>query len=123
MEWTREQIGELSRLWADGLATAEIGRRLGITKNAVVGKVHRLGLPPRQSPIKERPKQPAAVMAPPKPKVMEFKGPACCWPIGHPREPGFHFCGAAAAQGKPYCAEHAAKAYVPNRPGRSERAA
>ena len=51
MSWTPERIGELEKLWAEGLSTAEIGRRLGVSKNAVVGKAHRLRLPGRQSPI------------------------------------------------------------------------
>jgi GcrA cell cycle regulator len=36
----------------------------------------------------------------------------CCWPIGEPGKPSFHFCNAAAVPGKPYCEEHAAIAYV-----------
>jgi GcrA cell cycle regulator len=52
MDWTPEQISELTRLWGEGLTTAEIGKRLGISKNAVVGKAHRLHLPARPSPIK-----------------------------------------------------------------------
>lgn len=52
MEWTDEIIAQLKELWGEGLSTAEIGRRLSITKNAVVGKAHRLGLPPRPSPIR-----------------------------------------------------------------------
>ncbi|WP_264816862.1 GcrA family cell cycle regulator, partial [Acidomonas methanolica] len=40
------------------------------------------------------------------------RGAACCWPIGDPGTPGFHFCGAKPLPGKPYCAEHAALAYV-----------
>ena len=52
MEWTDENIGRLRALWADGLSTAEIGRRMGITKNAVVGKAHRLQLSSRPSPIR-----------------------------------------------------------------------
>jgi GcrA cell cycle regulator len=50
-EWTPERTTALMTFWDEGLPTAEIGRRLGITKNAVVGKVHRLGLPKRGSPI------------------------------------------------------------------------
>jgi GcrA cell cycle regulator len=50
--WTPKRISELERLWATGASTAEIGRQLDVTKNAVVGKVHRLGLPGRPSPIK-----------------------------------------------------------------------
>ncbi len=51
MEWTEESIRLLTAFWADGLSTAEIGRRLGISKNAVVGKAHRLELSARPSPI------------------------------------------------------------------------
>ena len=52
MEWTDETIARLRDLWAEGLSTAEIGRRMGISKNAVVGKAHRVGLEPRPSPIR-----------------------------------------------------------------------
>lgn len=45
-------IPALRALWDEGHSTAEIGRRLGVTKNAIVGKAHRLGLPDRPSPIK-----------------------------------------------------------------------
>jgi len=117
MDWTPESIEELSRHWLAGLPTAEIGRRMGITKNAVVGKVHRLGLTPRKVTA-PKPMAPAA----PVPNFLDHKGPVCMWPIGHPRDPDFRFCGCGAVTGKPYCAEHAARAYVPARP-RVERAA
>ena len=52
MDWTDETIARLRALWDEGHSTAEIGRRLGITKNAVVGKAHRLNLPARPSPIR-----------------------------------------------------------------------
>jgi len=52
MEWSEETIVHLRALWADGHSTAEIGRRLGVSKNAVVGKAHRLDLPARPSPIR-----------------------------------------------------------------------
>lgn len=52
MEWTEAVIAELRRLWGEGLSTAEIGRRLNISKNAVVGKAHRLSLTARPSPIR-----------------------------------------------------------------------
>lgn len=52
MEWSEELIARLRGLWAEGHSTAEIGRRLGISKNAVVGKAHRLDLPARPSPIR-----------------------------------------------------------------------
>jgi GcrA cell cycle regulator len=52
MEWNEETIGKLRGFWAEGLSTAEIGRRMGVSKNAVVGKAHRLNLPSRPSPIR-----------------------------------------------------------------------
>jgi GcrA cell cycle regulator len=52
MVWTDETISQLRALWAEGLSTAEIGRRLGVTKNAIVGKAHRLDLDARPSPIR-----------------------------------------------------------------------
>jgi GcrA cell cycle regulator len=55
MEWSEEIISQLRALWAEGHSTAEIGRRLGVTKNAIVGKAHRLDLPARPSPIRRDP--------------------------------------------------------------------
>ena len=51
-EWTDDRILKLRLLWSEGHSTAEIGRRMGISKNAVVGKAHRLDLPARPSPIR-----------------------------------------------------------------------
>ncbi len=62
MDWTEETIARLRALWAEGHSTAEIGRRMGISKNAVVGKAHRLELSARPSPIRrgdEAPRRPA----------------------------------------------------------------
>ena len=50
-DWTEDGIMLLRALWADGHPAAEIGRRLCISKNAIIGKAHRLDLPPRPSPI------------------------------------------------------------------------
>jgi GcrA cell cycle regulator len=52
MDWTDDAIIRLRSLWDEGLSTAEIGRRLSISKNSVVGKAHRLELPARPSPIR-----------------------------------------------------------------------
>ena len=100
--WTPELMERLSALWTEGHSTAEIGRRLGISKNAVVGKAHRLSLKPRPSPLKR----------PPTRRVIGVAPPSCTWPLGHPGEASFHFCGKRPVQGKPYCADHAAMAYV-----------
>ena len=65
MDWSAEAIEQLRALWAEGHSTAEIGRRMGISKNAVVGKAHRLHLPARPSPIQRE--QAAAAAAAPRP--------------------------------------------------------
>lgn len=52
MAWTDEMVEKLKEYWAQGVTTGEIGKRLGISKNSIVGKVHRLGLEGRPSPIK-----------------------------------------------------------------------
>ena len=100
--WTPERIEALTRLWEEGVTTAEIGRRIGVTKNAVIGKVHRIGLTPRV--ITQKP--------PPRRNVFDFTGPACMWPIGHPGEDDFHFCGEHPVTGKPYCEHHVEVAYI-----------
>ena len=72
-EWTDDAIRELRRLWSEGYSTAEIGRRMGISKNAVVGKAHRLDLPGRPSPIRtgKSPRPPRAPRRPPVPKLAD----------------------------------------------------
>lgn len=100
--WTPERIADLTRLWEEGVTTAEIGRRIGVTKNAVIGKVHRIGLVPRV--VKEVP--------PPRRNVFDFTGAACMWPIGHPNDDDFRFCGDRPMGGKPYCEHHSALAYI-----------
>ncbi len=52
MDWNEEAIARLRALWDEGHSTAEIGRRMSVSKNAVVGKAHRLNLPARPSPIR-----------------------------------------------------------------------
>ncbi len=105
-EWTPLKISALIALWNEGLSTSEIGNRLGVTKNAVVGKVHRLGLPKRNSPIPKRP-EPA--------KVLRFENLApgqCAWPEGEPGTDAFQLCGEPIVEGRPYCASHCERAYV-----------
>lgn len=131
MGWTDEQVEDLKRLWNEGLTTGEIGKVLGVSKNAVVGKAHRLGLNSRPSPIrraeddpaqeslplevKEKPKKTPKKAEAPKQKlftVNDLTSSSCRWPIGDPKDGDFHFCGKEAIPGKPYCPEHAAVAYV-----------
>ena len=150
MDWTPEQISELTRLWGEGLTTSEIGKRLGISKNAVVGKAHRLHLAARPSPIKRTGRPPVfrtAIKLPGAPRpprarpagtlagaapshaspaparwTGEVSNNICKWPIGHPGDPDFRFCTEKALVGKPYCAEHCAVAFVKVKPKTGEAA-
>ena len=54
MGWTNEQVEQLREMWSEGLTANEIAKKLGVTKNAIVGKVHRLCLKARPSPIKTK---------------------------------------------------------------------
>jgi GcrA cell cycle regulator len=162
MDWTATTIDVLRALWDEGHSTAEIGRRMGVTKNAIVGKAHRLDLPARASPIRRQDAEgarssgprrkpaparsdlaasPARRPAPQMPPVPAAAASApaaaataamrsfpraslrsCCWPIGEPGKRDFRFCGAEADAGRPYCAHHAAVAYVRVRDRRSDAA-
>ena len=53
-DWTEETIAHLRALWDEGHSTAEIGRRMGLSKNAIIGKARRLRLTPRSSPIRAK---------------------------------------------------------------------
>jgi len=125
MTWTDERISDLTRLWDSGQSASHIGKVLGVSKNAVIGKAHRLKLPPRPSPIRRSPgpripkPAPMAKRTPKPPSRPVFRAtrprhgaPACLWPIGDPGDEAFHFCGAGTVPGKPYCDEHCARAYV-----------
>lgn len=117
MIWSDERVERLKALWSQGLSTAEIGRKLGTTKNAVVGKSHRLGLEPRPSPIaggtggRQRGKG-SVSKAPRIGDPVDLTPEMCRWPSGDPGDADFHFCGKPSADGKPYCQHHCEMAYV-----------
>jgi GcrA cell cycle regulator len=120
MSWTDERVALLKKLWEKGLSASQIASELGgVTRNAVIGKAHRMGLASRPSPLKTETQKPKAAKkkAPEKKAVKEritllqLTDKMCKWPIGHPGEPDFHFCGKKAEAGVPYCAEHCAQAY------------
>ena len=213
MSWTEERIERLKKMWHDGATASQIADELGgVSRNAVIGKAHRLGLEQRPSPVKpgeeHQPHKSAPVAAtpaptkaaPPKPEVhsspkaahaapaahaphhhpaarpsgprisahdLQYRsigpggfirqGPGeqqapippapprrlvpakpspevadktslldlndriCKWPIGHPGEPDFHFCGAPSNPGFPYCVDHCGVAYQAQLPRRDRR--
>jgi GcrA cell cycle regulator len=106
IDWTAERTEKLEALWNEGIPASQIGRELGVSKNAVVGKAHRLKLPKRQSPIPSKSREAEII------KLDGLGAGMCCWPEGEPGKPEFHFCGKPAVASKPYCAEHCARAYV-----------
>ncbi len=70
MDWSEERVAELKRLWATGLSARQIAEQLGgVTRNAVIGKAHRLGLsqpsPIARSPIAQRTRPPPEVRSGP----------------------------------------------------------
>lgn len=121
-EWTPQVTAILIALWDEGLTTSKIGERLGITKNAVIGKVHRLGLPKRVVVAARKPliKKAEGV------KLEALRTGMCCWPDGDPGTDSLSFCAQPVVSEKPYCAEHCARAYVKtskDRAARKDRAA
>jgi GcrA cell cycle regulator len=206
MSWTDERIERLKKMWHDGATASQIADELGgVSRNAVIGKAHRLGLEQRPSPVKPGEEKDAKKAAPaaaahatpkagPAPKVeavkpaltsaavpqqaastasprsapeMQYRsigpggfirqGPGdqqppippapprrlvpakpspevadktslldlndriCKWPMGHPGEPDFHFCGEQANPGFPYCVAHCGVAYQAQLPRRDRR--
>ena len=142
MGWTDERVELLKKLWQDGLSASQIAKQLGgVTRNAVIGKVHRLGLSGRATP--SQPSRPVFRAARPRPTVaaapaprreplirpaapvpspvLDLPGTAtvltlgahmCKWPIGDPSMDNFTFCGRRSGEG-PYCHEHSQVAYQP----------
>jgi GcrA cell cycle regulator len=202
MSWTDERIERLKKMWSQGATASQIADELGgVSRNAVIGKAHRLGLEQRPSPVKpgeekeaKKPAAPAGASpkpaapkaeaprpAPPAPSAtpatpaspprsspeMQYRsigpggfvrqGPGdqqapippapprrlvpakpspevadktglldlndriCKWPMGHPGEPDFHFCGEPANPGFPYCVQHCGVAYQAQLPRRDRR--
>lgn len=134
--WTPELDAALRRLWDDDYSAAQIAARLGMTRNAVTGRMHRLKLQlrgrakPRPAPkaaprpfvlfgpnmkgVRTAPRPESAAIRPAQRKpcsLMELQPGQCKWPIGDPRETDFHFCGGPALEERPYCVEHTRIAY------------
>ena len=101
MVWSDHRVEQLKSLWNEGKSASQIADLLGdVTRNAVIGKAHRLGLSSRPSPIKR------------KTFILPLGNERMCqWPIGNPGDPDFRFCSQSAEPGRPYCHQHCALAY------------
>ena len=106
MDWTEEKMDLLKSLWKQGKSASEIATILGeeVSRNAIIGKAHRLGLAGRPSPIKKKELKQTTLYG--------LTERMCKWPIGDPKQPDFHFCGKAVDITVTYCPEHRAKAYT-----------
>ena len=124
--WNEEKLDKLKSLWDKGLPITKIGLELGVSRNAIAGKAHRLGLPKRNSPISKSgdPRKnenktdiqtdkelPLKLLL----RDVEWSRNRCCWPLGDPKLPGFSFCGTSIIPGRPYCEEHSKLAYTSTR--------
>lgn len=137
MEWSDERIEALTKLWREGLSASQVARQLGgISRSAVIGKVHRLGIAGREAPSRpnaligrpaSRPRasaggvrrltapraprlaiQPRVVFEPTATATIHTLAPhGCRWPIGEPDQAGFGFCGRLREGPGSYCAGHA----------------
>jgi GcrA cell cycle regulator len=150
VHWSCDRVTTLSTLWLDGLSASQIAKQLGgVTRNAVIGKIHRLGLSGRAAP--SRPSRAATARTPTAPRPIRAPTPprpprpsagrpvtavaaeepglvdcmtalgahVCKWPIGDPKAEGFTFCG-RHTQGV-YCAPHAKLAHRPGKAGSIQR--
>jgi GcrA cell cycle regulator len=139
MSWTVEKVEKLKELWSKGHTASQIAEMLGdTTRNAVIGKAHRLDLEAR-APSKQlntpksrdnrqikRTSAPTSRKAkfqsilldknfePENPKSLEdLTESTCKWPIGHPNEEKFYFCGRKPEGEFPYCKLHVLYAFQP----------
>ena len=122
MSWTPENIAQLKKLWSEGLTATAIGSALQISKNAVIGKAHRLDLTRRQSPIVRHAEARDTKAGSAKKKtptiftMADLTANTCRWPSGDPKDADFQFCGRPAEHGRPYCSPHCDIGYVAAKP-------
>ena len=122
--WTNERLDELKKLWAEGWSISQIGQALGVSRNAIAGKAHRMGLPKRPSPINKSKTEKGKLLNDKREqdlplrlelRQLEWSRSKCCWPTGDPKKNGVVFCGDAVVPGKPYCLPHCQEAYTTSR--------
>ncbi len=141
MDWTDERIAALRKMWLEGMSASQVARQLGgVSRNAVIGKVHRIGLAGRDAPSRPRslggrpstrlrtkmapairasakrtvrPTEDVAVTfdVEPSATILTLNEHACRWPIGDPDTSGFGFCGRVRSGHGSYCAGHSQVAF------------
>ncbi len=140
MSWTEEKVSKLKELWGKGNTASQIAEIIGgISRNAVIGKAHRLNLSAKiktrtatsnenyESSLNEKNIKIKRVrkskfksliiekdFEPENPKQLEeLDENTCKWPIGHPNEKSFYFCGRSSLKDFSYCKLHLLYAYQP----------
>jgi len=140
MSWTEEKVAKLKELWGKGSTASQIAEIIGgISRNAVIGKAHRLNLSAKiktrtatsnesfknsgsnnniKSKRGRRSKFKSLLIEkdfePENPKTLEeLDENSCKWPIGHPNEKSFYFCGRSSLKDFSYCKLHLLYAYQP----------
>ena len=140
MSWTEEKVAKLKELWGKGNTASEIAKIIGgISRNAVIGKAHRLNLSAKiktrtatsnqnyenyldrnnlKSKRGRKSKFKSLIIEkdfePENPKQLEeLDENSCKWPIGHPDEKNFYFCGRSSLKDFSYCKLHLLYAYQP----------
>ena len=145
MSWNEEKVAKLKELWGKGNTASQIAEIIGgLSRNAIIGKAHRLNLSSKiksrsstsslnfQNNVEEndskqksgrKSKFQSLVIEkdfePENPKKLEeLDESSCKWPIGHPEEEAFYFCGRSSLKDFSYCKLHLLYAYQPK--GRKE---
>ena len=145
MSWNEEKVEKLKELWGKGSTASQIAEIIGgISRNAVIGKAHRLNLSSKiktrnasssqnfnnsseENSSKQRRGRKSKFQSliiekdfePENPKKLEeLDESSCKWPVGHPEEQSFYFCGRSSLKDFSYCKLHLLYAYQPK--GRKE---